>query len=459
MKGEKAMKGRNVTDMTTGNPTSHILKFALPLLIGNLFQQLYNMVDSLIVGNFVGANALASVGTCGSINFLFFSLSSGLAIGIGIIVAQYFGAGDEENVRMTIANSIYVLLMAASVVSLLGIVFCPQILRLLSTPDSIIESSIIYMRTTCAGIICIAFYNGVATILRALGDSKTPLYFLILSSIINVVLDLVFVLNLGWEVFGVAFATIISQAVSAFTCIIYAYKKVSYFHLTRKQLKPNKRIIIRSFKLGVPVALQNSMIAISCMVLQGVVNSFGETVMAANTIISRIEQIVQQPYGSLSMALTTYSGQNIGARKTERVKMGFRKATLMALVFSLVMIPIAYLFGRQIVGAFVKEAEVIDMGAKALRITSLCYFGLGMIYVPRAILNGSGDTGFALINGITEVVCRIGYSQIFTRIPLLGYWGIWVTTGITWITTAAVCIIRYMSGKWKEKAIREEEIA
>lgn len=447
------MNTRNMTDMTTGSPAKHILKFALPLLIGNLFQQLYNMVDSIVVGNFVGKNALAAVGTCGSMNFLFFSLSSGLAIGIGIIVSQYFGAKDEKNVRSTIANSFYVLATAAFTVSIIGILLAPWLLRLLATPDNIIGNSIIYMRTTCAGIIAIALYNGVAAILRALGDSRTPLYFLILSSIVNVVLDLTFVLALGLGVFGVALATIIAQAVSAVSCLTYAYHRVSYFRLSKEELKPHKEIIVKSFRLGVPVALQNSMIAISCMVLQGVVNSFGDTVMAAYTITNRIEQIVQQPYGSLGTALTTYSGQNIGAGKVDRVKKGFRQATLMALIFSIVLIPIAYLFGHQIVGIFVKEQEVIDIGYRALRITSLCYFGLGMIYVPRALLNGCGDTGFAMINGITEVACRILYSQIFTRIPLLGYWGIWVTTGVTWVTTAVVCVIRYACGKWKRKSI------
>lgn len=269
-----------------------------------------------------------TVGTCGSMNFLFFSLSSGLAIGIGIIVAQYFGAQDEENVRVTIANAIYVLVTAALFVSLIGIIFSPQILRLLSTPEGIIGNSIIYARTTSAGIIAIALYNGVASILRALGDSKTPLYFLILSSIVNVVLDLTFVLVLGWGVFGVAFATIIAQAISAITCITYAYKKIPYFHFNKEQLRPKKSIIVKSFKLGIPIALQNSMIAISCMVLQGVVNTFEETVMAAYTITGRIEQIVQQPYSSLGMALTTYSGQNMGAGKPERVKKGFYQGTL-----------------------------------------------------------------------------------------------------------------------------------
>lgn len=443
----------NITDMTTGSPVKHILKFALPLLLGNLFQQLYSMVDSIVVGNYVGANALAAVGTCGSMNFLFFSLSSGLAIGIGIIVAQYFGAGDDGKVRVTIANSIYVLAMAAVLVSVLGIIFSPEILRLLSTPDTIIGDSIIYMRTTCAGILGIAAYNGVASILRALGDSKTPLFFLIISSIINVCLDLFFVLGLGLGVFGVALATVIAQMVSAISCICYACKKVPYFQLTKEQLKPEKSIIFESFRLGVPVALQNSMIAISCMALQGTVNRFGETVMAAYSISGRIEQFIQQPYGSLGTALTTYSGQNIGAKELQRVKKGYRQATLMALVFSIAMLPVAYLLGEEIVSIFVKEQEVIQIGAKALRITSLCYFGLGMIYVPRAVLNGCGDTGFAMLNGITEVVCRIGYSQILTKIPVLGYWAIWITTGATWVTTAIVCVMRYVNGKWRDKTV------
>ena len=453
------MNTRNMTDMTTGSPAKHILKFALPLLIGNLFQQLYNMVDSIVVGNFVGKNALAAVGACGSMNFLFFSLSSGLAIGIGIIVSQYFGAKDEKNVRSTIANSFYVLVIAALAASVIGILFASGLLKLLMTPDNIIGDSIIYMRTTCAGIAAIALYNGVAAILRAIGDSKTPLYFLILSSIVNVILDLMFVLAFQMGVFGVALATIISQAVSAVTCLLYAYHKVPYFRLSREELRPHKAIIVKSFRLGMPLALQSSMIAISCMVLQGAVNSYGDTVMAAFTITSRIEQIVQQPYGSLGTALTTYSGQNIGAAQVDRVKKGFRQTTLMVLIFTILLVPIAYLFGHQIVGVFVKEQEVVDIGYKALRITSLCYFGLGMIYVPRALLNGCADTGFSMINGITEVACRILYSQLFTRIPFLGYWSIWITTGATWVTTAVVCVARYFQGKWKEKSIVAQEQA
>ncbi len=448
------MAKTQTTNMTVGSPAKHILKFALPLLIGNLFQQLYNMVDSIVVGNFVGSDALAAVGTCGSTNFLFFSLSSGLAIGIGVIVSQYYGANDEDNVRATIANSFYVLIAAALTVSLIGFLATPHILRLLQVPDSIMSQSVTYMRTTCLGIVGIAMYNGIAAILRALGDSRTPLYFLIVSSLCNVVLDLTFVLALGLGVFGVALATILAQFISAVTCLAYAYAKVPYFRLTAEELKPHKAIIARSFRLGVPIALQSSMIAVSCMALQGVVNGFGETVMAAYTVTARIEQLVQQPYTSLASAVTTYSGQNIGAGNVERVKKGFRQATLMVLIFSLTMIPVMYLGGEALVRLFIKDnPETVVIATSALKMTSLCYFGLGMIYVPRGLMNGCGDAAFSMINGITEVAGRLVYAKVFTGIAAIGFWGVWLTTGATWVTTGVVCLIRYFQGAWQHKAI------
>jgi len=450
------MANKNVTDMTVGNPTRHILKFTIPLLIGNLFQQLYNMVDSIVVGRFVSAHALAAVGACGSLNFLFFSLSSGLAVGIGVIASQYFGAGDEKQLKKTIANSIYVLSSSALLVTLIGLIFAGPILRLLNTPDVYIADSINYFRVTSIGIIGVAFYNGVSALLRAIGDSKTPLYFLILSSIVNVCLDLVFVLAFDMGVVGVALATIIAQAVSAVASMIYAYHKVSYFKLSKTDLKPDRSMIKDSFRLGSPVAMQNSMIAVSCIALQAVVNGFGPDVASAYTISGRIEQLVQQPYSSLGMALTSYSGQNIGAKKQERVMEGFRKATLIVLCFSVIMLPLFFFFGKYICSVFVTEkdaAAVISLGSRALKITSPFYFGLGMIYVPRAVLNGCGDTGFAMINGLTEVVCRIVFANVLTRIPVLGYWGIWITTGLTWAVTAIVCVMRYRGGKWRYKAL------
>lgn len=446
----------NAADMTKGSPVRLILTFSIPLIIGNVFQQFYNMVDSIVVGNFVGSDALGAVGACGSLNWLFFSLSSGLGIGIGVIVSQFYGAKRYDKVRATIANSFYVLISAAIVVSILGFAIAPAVLRLLNTPDDIINDSITYMRTTCLGIVAISLYNGISAILRALGDSKTPLYFLILSSICNVLLDLLFVIAFGWGVFGVAFATIISQALSAVVSLIYSIKKIPYFRLTKEQMKPDPAIIKTSYRLGVPVALQSSMIAVSCVVLQAVVNSFGSTVVSAFTITNRIEQLINQPYNSLGTALTTYAGQNIGAGDTARVKLGFKKSIYIVAVFSAIMIPIMFLFGKNIAGLFVKETDVIELGASALRITSVCYFFLGMIYIPRGILNGCGDAAFSMINGLAEVVCRLLYSSVLTRIPKIGYWGIWITTGLTWLSVSIVCLLRYFSGKWKQKAIRSE---
>ena len=221
------------------------------------------------------------------------------------------------------------------------------------------------------------------------------------------------------------------------------------FRLRREELKFDPETVRRALVLGIPVAAQTSIISVSTMVLQGVVNGFGETVMAAYTVVDRVEQIVQQPYNSLSTALTTFAGQNVGAQRLDRVKQGFRVSVYLALGFSLLLLPIAYGFGPQIIGIFVKEPEVIAIGARALKINSLFYFALGMIYVPRSILNGCGDSAFAMINGITEVICRVAYSNIFTRISAIGCWGIWITTGFTWGTTALVCLHRYFRGKWR----------
>lgn len=452
------MRKSNITDMTVGSPTRHILLFAVPLLIGNVFQQLYNMVDSVIVGNYVGANALAAVGTCGSMNFFCFSLSAGLSIGIGIVVSQFFGAKNERMVRLTIGNAVFILTVASVIVSVLGFAVCPHVLRLLNCPENILPDSVIYMRTTVCGIIFVAYYNGVASILRALGDSKSPLYFLILSSVVNLALDLVFVLCFGWAVFGVALATCISQAVSAVASAVYAYRRIDYFRLTKSEIHPDGKIIKSSLKIGIPVALQNCMISISMMVLQGVVNTFGEVVMASYTIVMRVEQLVQQPYSSIGAAITNFSGQNLGAGRPERVRQGFFRGTLIVLAFSIAVLPVFWLLGDKIIGVFVRgETEVIAIGSKALRITSVCYFMLGMIYVPRAVLNGCGDSGFAVINGVMEVVGRIGFAPILTRIPSLGFWGIWVTTGITWTITAVSCVLRYKTGIWRRKAVSQKE--
>ena len=440
-------------DMTKGNELKLLLKFAVPMLIGNIFQQLYNMADSIIVGNAEGKNAFAAIGATGSINFLFFSICSGLSVGIGILISQYFGAKNEQNVKKSIANSVYIIAVSGIIMSIISVVFARPILMLLDTPEVILDDAVIYMQIVCGGLVAVAAYNAIASILRALGDSKTPLVFLVVACIINIILDLVFVLGLQMGVAGAAIATIIAQATSAIGCIIYAVRKFPYFNLQKEHRKVDKKIIKQCVRIGVPLAMQSSLIAFSLIFLQKVINGFGEDVVAAFSASNRIEQLVQQPYASLSAAIATFTGQNIGAGQIERVKKGFHKSILVIAIFSLVMLILAYLFGTKIIWLFVKEEKVIELGAKALRITSLFYFPLGMIYISRSLLNGAGDTTASMINGVAEVVGRVLFPTVLISIPFIGVWGIWLTTGLTWLITGLAGFLRYKQGKWKSRSL------
>lgn len=439
--------------MTEGSPAKLLLRFTIPMLIGNLFQQFYNMVDSIVVGRFVGSNALAAVGATGSLNFLFFAMSFGIAAGVGVVVSQYFGAERMDMVEKSIINGMYLLAAVSALMGVVGIASARWVLAALDTPEVILEDAVIYMRVSCAGILAIAAYNGVASVLRALGDSKTPLYFMVVACFINIGLDLLFVIGFEWSVFGVALATVIAQMAAAIGAFAYALYKIPYFHIKKENRPIRRDIISRCFTLGLPIALQNALIAFSCIFLQKVVNGFGESVVAANTALGRIEQLVQQPYNSLGAAITTYTGQNIGAGKIDRVKQGYKAAFWSVVVFSIIMFVPCQLFGEQIVGVFVTEPEVVAIGAKGLSITSFFYFFLGMIYVARSVLNGAGDAAFAMINGLMEVAGRVGFAVPLTKIPLIGVWGIFFTTGFTWALTGIVSMARYHKGKWEFKGI------
>ncbi len=447
------MKQQYMMDMTTGKPMKLMLSFTIPMLIGNIFQQLYNMVDSMIVGQFVSADALAAVGSTGSILFLLFSLGLGLSTGIGIITSQYYGAGSLLQVQKTITSSVYVLSTASLLMSLVGCIFANSILKAMNTPDGILDDAMMYLRVSCAGTLFMIAYNGISSILRALGDSKTPLMFLVLASFLNIGLDLLFVRIFHWRVFGVAFASILSQLIAALSSILFAICKHPYFKIPKGLWKPDRELMIKCLKIGTPVALQNSLISISCLALQRVVNEFKETVMSSYTAAGRFEQLVQQPFNSLGTAVATFTGQNIGANQMERVRKGFRCATLLCVLFSAAMLPVAFFGGTFIMRLFVDEPEVISIGARAIQITSLFYFPLGMIYVSRNVLNGAGDTLYAMGNGIFEVIGRVGFARPLTSIPFLGIWGIWITTGLTWTLTGSISCLRYASGKWKNKSV------
>ena len=438
-----------VKDMTKGNPTGLLLTFMLPMVVGNVFQQLYNMVDSMIVGKYVGADALAAVGATGSLNFLIFSLCGGMANGIGIIISQYFGAGNDNGVKKAIANAVYIMATSALLMGVIGLVFSRKLLIFLNTPENILDDYVLYMQIMCIGILAVGLYNCIAAILRAVGDSKTPLYFLIVASILNIALDLLFVKTFNMGVAGAGIATIISQLLAGIGSLAFAFIKNPYFKIGRDQMKAEKMIIAQCVRMGIPLAFQTSLIAISCVALQSVVNTFGSVVVAAFTATSRIEQLVQQPYNSLGMAVSTFTGQNIGAGKLDRVKQGLRKGMIIMAIFTFVMIPLAQFGGEFIMKLFVNEEDVIALGSQALKITSWFYIFLGSIYVARGMLNGAGDATFAFINGIVEMAGRICFAKPLTMIPAIGVWGVWLATALTWFVAGMISVGRYLQGKWK----------
>lgn len=438
-----------VMNMTTGNPVRLLLIFSIPMLIGNVFQQLYNLVDSMIVGRFVGENALAAIGATNSVGFLFWAICNGLGSGGGILTAKQFGAGNDEEVKKTIVNSGYILMFGSVLMGILAAVVSKDVLEFMKTPDEIMPDALLYMYMQCIGLPLVAIYNHASSMLRALGDSKTPLYFLIFAALLNVGLDFWFVCGFEWGVFGAAFATGIAQVIAGIGCLIYAILYNPYFKMNARHFKLEWGILWECVRLGVPLSVQFSMIAISCMALQRVVNGYGAAVIAAFTAISRVEQLLHQPYQTLSAALSTYSGQNLGAKETDRITLGFRKSMFMMGLFSLVMLPVMQFGGELIIKLFVEDAEVIYYGTKAIRITSWFYITLGTIYMTRGVLNGIGDATFALVNGIVEVIGRIVVPVVLTMIPFIGVWGIWWSTGIVWLVSAVFCYLRYVS--WGKK--------
>ena len=437
-------------NMTEGRPMRLLFVFALPLLIGNFFQQAYNLVDSMIVGKLLGANALAAVGATGSISFLFFSVCNGISSGGGIVTAQYYGAKEHDRVKRAIVNSAYIMFAASAVTSVFAFLMVPTVLRWMGTPEEILPDAVTYMRMTSASVPLIAVYNYASSMQRALGDSCTPLYFLIFSCFVNVGLDLLFVSAFGLGVFGAALATMLSQLLAGAGSLLYAIRTNPFFRLNRSYLPFDKKIAKAAVRMGLPLALQWSLIAVSTTALQTFTNSFGANAVAAFTATNRLEQLVQQPFGSLSMALSTYSSQNYGADRVDRIRDGFRDNLLATVALSAMMFLLMQVLGNSLISLFVNEPDVIGLGGRALKITSFFYVFLGTIYATRGVLNGIGDALFAFINGIVEISGRIGLPILLSLIPGIGVWAVWYTAGITWMLAGLSCIFRYLS--WKRKS-------
>lgn len=440
-------------DMTKGSPAKLLVRFAVPLLIGNLFQQVYTLVDRVIVGQFVGADAFSAVGSTNALSMMFMSMCMGTAIGTGVVVSQYFGAGDEKNTAAAIANGAYINVITAVVMTVIALLAAEPVLRLLDTPQALMKDAVDYMLVYMGGLTAVSAYYTPFSILRALGDSKTPLIFLVFCSVLNIVLDLIFVVPFGMGVIGAAIATVFSQAVAAFSCMVYAFRKVPQFKEALKYARPNRVLLRQTLRMGIPAGFQYSLMYISGIVLQRVVNSFGADAIGAFTATTQMETMVQQIYSALGSAMVTYTGQNMGAGKTGRVREGMRSAMGISAVVSVFLLALFWIGGRGIMGIFVPDQNIISLAHSGIRITSLFFMALGVVQVVRFLLNGAGDSVYALLNGMVEIAARIGFAVALTAIPFIGIWGIWLTTGLTWLVTAGFALWRYRGGVWMEKSL------
>lgn len=435
-----------VKDMTVGNPTKLIFSFAVPMLIGNIFQQFYSMVDTIVVGRFVGVKALAAVGVTGSLMFLILGFVMGLTTGFSVIVAQYFGLNDEKQLKKSVAMSVYLSLVLSIIITAISLLLAKPLLMFMNTPSDILDDANLYISIIFAGIIATIFYNLLSSVLRALGDSKTPLIFLIVSSVINIILDLVFVIKFSMGVSGVAYATIISQAVSCVLCFIYIKKRFPILNLDRSDWRIERNTITKLLNIGIPTAFQSSVTAIGVMVIQTAVNNFGSTIVAAFTAASKVEQLATQPALTFGLAMATYTGQNLGAGKIERIRTGIKKCVLLSVVFCIVACVLVIIFGGGLTRLFVSGSpdeisQVIEASQTYLNIVSVFFWILGLLFIYRNALQGLGNAKIPLLSGFVELLMRVGVA--FTLSKYIGYTGICLASPIAWIGATVLLIVAF----------------
>lgn len=434
-------------DFTQGNEGRLIFFFTLPMLFGNVFQQLYNTVDSIVVGRALGEGSLAAVGSSFPIIFLMISLIMGVTMGSTIIISQSFGAKNMENVKKAM-DTAYVFLMAASVfVTVSGLLLSGPILKLLNVPDEIFADAKTYLNIIFAGTVGAFGFNSISAILRGLGDSKTPIYFLISATIANIILDLAFVLVFHWGVAGVAWATIIAQAASFIGLYIYLSKTNPLFKLDIRNIRFDWDIFVSSLKIGLPTGIQQVMVSLGMMSIQSLVNGFGTVTMAAYTAAGRLDSFAMMPAMNFSQAITAFTGQNIGARKPERVRKGFRMTVLMAGSVSVAITLVMFIWGRQMMQLFNTNQEVVEMGRRYLMIVSAAYIIFSTMFVSNGLIRGTGHTMFTMLTTLGALwVVRAPAAVILSG--KMGPDGIWWSIPLGWAAGMTISLAYYFSGKW-----------
>ena len=427
------MASNTTKDMTSGSTMKLILGFAVPLLMGMLFQQVYSLVDTIIVGRFLGVSALAAVGATGSINFLIVGFCQGICNGFALPVAQRFGAKDYDALRKYVGNSAVLSIIFGGAITLITVIACRPILELMQTPADIIDLSYHYIVVIFAGIPAIMLYNILSAYLRSLGDSITPVIFLVLSAGLNIGLDLLFIVTFHWGVFGAAFATVLSQAVSGILCLILIIKKFDLLHLKREDWKLDWGYSRYLLIMGLPMGLQYSITAIGSVILQASVNTLGSTAVASMTAGSRISMFVVCPFDALGSTMATFGGQNVGAGRLDRLGRGLRSAVILGAIYSALILVVLIFFGRNLILLFVsaKEAAVIAQAKQFLVTNAAFYLMLALVNIVRFLIQGMGFSGFAVFAGVFEMVARTLVGLVF--VPIFGFTAACSANPLAWI--------------------------
>lgn len=427
------MAGSSAKDMTVGSPMKLILGFAVPLLFGFLFQQFYSVVDTIIVGKTLGVNALAGVGATGSVNFLVIGFCMGVCNGFAIPVAQKFGAKDYVTMRRFIANSVWLSIGFAAVMTVLVSVFCRQILTLMRTPEDIFEYAYIYIVIVFIGIPATYLYNILSGIIRAIGDSKTPLAFLVISSVLNIGLDLILIMVFKMGVAGAAVATVLSQLISGILCLIYLIYKFEILRVQKEEWKMDIHLMGILCSMGVPMGLQYSITAIGSVILQTAVNTLGSVAVAATTAGSKVSIFFCCPYDALGSTMATYGGQNVGAKRLDRIGKGLLSCSILGIVYSIAAFVILYFFGDKFALMFLDagETEILQNARMMLVINSAFFIPLTFVNVIRFLIQGMGFSTFAILAGVFEMVART-LAGVFL-VPKFGYIGACFASPLAWI--------------------------
>lgn len=429
--------------MTKGSPAKVILNFTIPIFIGNIFQQLYNMADAVIVGKFVGPNALAAVGSCGTLMFLIIGFLQGLTAGFTVVTAQHFGAGNKRAMRQSVASAAILSAVISVCMTVASMAMMKQILHWMNTPPEIYKEAYGYIMVICGGIAAQVLYNLLSSILRALGNSKVPLYFLILAAGLNIVLDLVFIIAFGMGAAGAAYATVISQGISGILCLVYIGKKVPDLHLHKEEWKLHKDLAYWQIKIGLPMALQYSITAIGTIMVQAALNTLGALSVASFAAASKIEQVVTQAYVALGTTMATFCAQNTGAGRYDRLKKGFFWATVIGSIYALVTGAAILAGGKYLVVLFVSEqVETI------MELAKIYLWCVGVTFIPLAVVNiyrnGIQGMGYALLPmmaGVAELVGRGSVALVSARMG--SYLGACLASPVAWILAGGLLLVMY----------------